>query len=581
MPTLEASLKAYMRSQAQFKDYDYDGSNMAALIRILALNTHKNAFYLNMVHAEGFLDSAVTRSSVVSHAKELNYVPRSPRSAAARVSVTFNGTNPTYVIEKGRTFSSVIRNRGLVFSIPETLLLTSTDGAFSFETDIYEGRYVTDSYIVNQSDETQRFILANPSIDTRSLAVVVYENGQVDGYSYVRSSTLLDVSETSNVYFLQASDLGQYEVVFGDGVIGNSPADGSTVIFDYRISGGEEGNGARVFNRDFEIGAGVSNVRVTTISNAEGGAAAESIESIKYYAPRHFQVQERAVVASDYSVLLKTQFPEIRAVSAYGGEDAVPPRYGKVIIAVDVTDVDGIPQSRRDEYYSFLKRRAGLTIDPIFVEPKYTYAAITIDVDYNLNVTTMSPDNLRSIVHDAVMEYADDYLGDFERILRYSRLVTLIDRAQTSIVGNETSIRVYKKVELERNSLNDVSMDFAMALYDGYPETGSSFPATDQRTLRSGPFVVGGETRYVTDDGAGALWVATDRGNTTVLLQEVGTVDYATGKVVVTNMEVDTFDGAFVKFYARPSGLDVVTRQDTILEVESDEVRVSVNAVRE
>lgn len=581
VPTLEASLKAYMRSQSLFKDYDFDGSNIAALIRLLALNTHKNAFFLNMIHSEGFLDSALTRGSVLSHAKELNYTPRSPRSAEANVTVTFNGSNSAYVIEKGRTFSTIIRNRGLVFSVPETKVVTSTNGFFQFQTSLFEGRYVTDSYIMNRQDETQRFILTNPSIDTRSLTVVVYEDGATTGSTYVRSTTLLDLDETSNVYFLQASEHGQYEVVFGDSVIGRRPSDGSTLIFDYRVTVGEEGNGAKVFNRDFEIGTGVSNVRVITNRSSENGAAAESIESIKYYAPRHFQVQERAVVASDYSVLLKTQFPEIRAVSAYGGEEVSPPRYGKVFIAIDVSEVDGIPQSKRDEYYEFLKRRAGLTMDPVIVEPNYTYASIVTDVDYNLNVTTLTPDNIRTIVHDTIMEYGDAHLNDFQRTLRFSKLAAEIDAAHASIVGNETRVEVYKKVELKRNDYQSLKLSFDMPLYDGYPETGSSFPVGDLRTIRSGSFNVGGETRYVTDDGAGELWVVTDRGSVTVLLQKVGTVDYASGALEISDMYVETYDGAEVKFWAKPSGLDVVTKHDTILAVEADEVRVSVTAVRE
>lgn len=581
IPSLEASLKAYMRSQSQFKDYDFDGSNMAALIRLLALNTHKNSFYLNMIHAEGFLDSALTRGSVISHAKELNYTPRSARSAEATINVSFTASNSSFVIEKGKTFSTIIRNRGLVFSVPETKTVTSTNGYFEFQTVLYEGRYVSDSYIVNRHDETQRFILTNPSIDTRSLTVVVYEDGASQGATYTRSSTLLDLDDTSNVYFLQASELGQYEVIFGDSVIGHQPADGATVIFDYRVTVGEDGNGAKVFNRDFEIGPGVSNVRVSTVSNSENGSAAESIESIKYYAPRHFQVQERAVIAGDYSVLLKTQFPEIRAVSSYGGEEANPPRYGKVIIAVDVTDVDGIPQSKRDEYYEFLKRRSGLTMEPIFVEPNFTYASITADVDYNLNVTTLTPDNILTIVHDQIMDFANTYLNDFQKTLRYSRLTTEIDGSHPSIVGNETQVQVYKKVELERNEFQSFNLDFGMSLFDGYPEADSSFPVGDLRTIRSGPFSVSGETRYVTDNGSGQLWVVTDRGSTTVMLQQVGSVDYASGKVQVSNMYVENYDGAEVKFWARPSGLDVVTKHDTILAVEADEVRVSVTAVRE
>lgn len=582
VPSLETSLKNFMRSQAQFRDYDFDGSNLSALIRILAFNTHLNAFYLNMVHAEGWNDSAQTRGSIISHAKELNYVPRSARSGRARIAISFSGTEPSYVIEKGKTFSAIIKNRGVVFSIPETSILTSSNGSFSFETDLYEGRYVSDSHVVNYSDESQRFILSNPSVDTRSLVVVVYEDGQVSGTTYSRATTLLDLDGTSRVYFLQAAETGQYEVIFGDSVIGRRPADGATVILDYRVTNGKDGNGARAFSIDFGIGSGSSNVRVTTVSSAEGGDSAESIESIRYYAPRHFQVQERAVTALDYAILLKTQFPEIRAVSAYGGEDAVPPMYGKVIVAVDVVNVDGIPQSKRDEYYDFLKKRAGLTIEPIIVEPEYTYVSIRSEVLYNINLTTISPENVGAIVMDSVLDYADEFLNDFEVVLRYSRLVGLIDDSHQSIVGNQTTVEIYKKVTLDAEVAQTFRLSFDMPLYDGYPQSGTVFPIGDARTIRSAQYAVASENRYVTDDGDGSLWEAVDRGDSTVLIKKLGTVDYATGSLQVSGLLADRLIGGNdLKIYARPAELDVAATKQTILATESDEIRISVEATRE
>lgn len=582
VPTLEASLKSFMRAQPLFRDYDFDGSNLAALIRLLSYNTHLNAFYLNMVHSEGWNDSAQTRGSIVSHAKELNYVPRSARSARARLSLSFSGTEPSYVIEKGKTFSAIIKNRGVIFSIPETSILTSSNGTFSFETDVYEGRYVSDSHVVNYSDEAQRFLLSNPSVDSRSLVVVVYEDGQVSGMSYSRATTLLDLDGTSRVYFLQATETGQYEVIFGDSVIGRRPADGATVILDYRVTGGKEGNGARAFSIDFGIGEGSSNVRVSTVSAAEGGDGPESIESIRYYAPRHFQVQERAVTALDYAILLKTQFPEIRAVSSYGGEDAVPPKYGKVIVAVDVTNVDGIPQSKRDEYYDFLKRRAGLTIEPVIVEPEYTFVSIRSEVLYNINLTTISPENVGAIVTDAVLTYADEFLNDFDVVLRYSRLVGLIDDSHLSIVGNQTSVEIYKKVTLDAEVPQTFGIDFGMPLYDGYPQSGTVFPIGDLRTIRSAPYAVASENRYVTDDGDGNLWEAVDRGASTILIKKLGSVDYSTGSLLVSGLLADRLiGGSDLKVYARPAELDFEATRRTILTTESDEIRISVEATRE
>lgn len=579
--TLEANLKTFMRGQAQFKDYDFEGSNLAALIRLLAYNTGLNSFFLNMVHTEGFLDSAQNRSSLVSRAKELNYTPRSARSARARIKLEFNGTQPSYLIEKGRTFTSIVHDNGLLFSVPENLLLTSTNGKFSVETDIYEGSYVADSYVVNYAEETQRFILTNPNVDTRSLTVAVFEDGKVEGDTYRKASTLLGLNERSKVYFLQASETGHYEVVFGDNVLGYRPGDGATVILDYRVTRGSAGNGAKKFSLDFEIGPGATGHKLSTEAVADGGDEPEDNESIRYYAPRHFQIQERATVADDYAILLKSEFPEIRAVSCYGGEDANPPLYGRVIIAIDVTDVDGIPQSKKDEYYRFLKTRNSMTIKPVFVEPNYTYVSIRSRVKYNINVTTLKDENISTLVSTNITDFAQEHLNDFNATLRYSRLVGVIDNAHASVVGNQTELQVYKKLELVTETPQSRKVYFGMKLYDGYPATGTSFPVGDTRTVRSSNYRIGAETRYLTDDGDGKLWVATDKDNKTLLLQQVGTVDYWNGVVQITNLTVQALDGPYLKLYAKPADLDVRSPADTILEVEADEIQVTVEAIRE
>jgi hypothetical protein len=579
---LAEDFKAFMKTQPAYRDYDYEGSNISAIIRLLAYNTFKNSFFLNMTLSEGFLDTAQTRPSLISHAKELNYVPRSMRSARSRVRVTFTGSEPTYLVEKGRTFSTVVRNQQHIFSVPEALLLTSSTGEFSAETDLYEGPFVADSYTVDWSDETQRLVLTNPSVDTRSLTVVVYEDGDVDGTPYTRAATLLDVDENSKVYFLQAAETGQYEVVFGDNVVGRRPADGATVILDYRVTRGEPGNGAKVFTPDFTIGLGVTNLKITTVDVAEGGAAAETEESIRYYAPRHFQTQERAVSAGDYEVLLRTQFPEIAAVSVFGGEEVEPPQFGKVIVALDISNVDGIPDGKRDEYYTFLKRRCGLTIKPVFVEPKYTYLSIVSRVLYNINVTTLTPENIGAMVLNDVMAYADDVLNDFNSTMRFSRVTGVIDDADRSIVGNQTIVQIYKKVAINKGAqVSGISVDFAMPLYDGYPSSGLVFPSGDKRTIVSQPFIQSGSTVFLTDDGDGGLWVAQSQGASTRLVQRVGTVNYSTGRVLIETLVADSFDGATLKLYAVPAELDVTSGRDTILAVESAEVRLSVTAVRE
>lgn len=575
VPSLEASLTQYLQSQDVFKDYDFQGSNLAALVRILAYNTYKNSWLLNMVAAEGFLDSAQTMSAMLSHSKELNYVPDSGKSASAVIQVSFSGAQSSYLIQKGQSFSSTVKSRGLVFTVPDATVLTSVNGSFSANLSVYEGAYVQDAYVMNYSDDSQRFILTSNSSDTDSLAVGVYEDGKTTPDQYVASSTMLGVTDQSLVYFLQAAESGQYEVVFGDGVVGRRPADGATIILDYRVTVGTDGNGAQVFSRDFDMGQDVTNVVVSTISSSAGGSNAESIESIRYYAPRHFQVQERAVTAEDYAIMLKTQFPEISAVAAYGGEDADPPQYGKVFVAVDVSDVDGIPQSKRDKYADFLKKRVSLTVEPVFVEPKYLYLSIDSSVLYDTSTTTMSSSSVGAVVSAAVFSFAQDNVDDFGTTLRYSRLVATIDGSHPSIVSNSTTIDVYKRVPVTPNSTQSLSVSFGISLYDGYPEAASSFPIGDQRTIRSDTFSVGGESHYLTDDGGGVLWTAVDRGATTVLLDRVGVVDYSRGAMTITNLTLEDAPSGELRIYGRPSSLDVSALADTILQLEQGEVSIT------
>jgi hypothetical protein len=580
--TLADDFKAFMKTQAAYRDYDYEGSNISAIIRLLAYNTFKNSFYLNMTLSEGFLDTAQTRSSLLSHAKELNYVPRSAQSAKATIKLDFNGIQPTYLITKGSTFSTVVRNSTHTFSVPETILLTSANGLFSVTTDLYEGPFVTDSYVLDWSDETQRLVLTNPTVDTRSLVVVVYEDGDVDGTPYTRSTSLLDLNEFSRVYFLQAAESGQYEVIFGDNVVGRRPADGSTVLLDYRVTRGEPANGAKVFSPDFNIGDGVSNVKITPVSLAAGGSPVETEASIRYYAPRHFQTQERAVSAPDYEILLRQEFPEIAAVSVYGGEEIDPPQFGRVFVALDIANVDGIPTSKRDEYYAFLKRRVGLTIQPEFVVPKYTYLQIRTNVLYNINVTTISPENLSALVLQDVLAFAADNLNDFNSTMRYSRLVRTIDASDSSIVGSDTTVQIYKKIAIPKGtSVSGLTVDYAMPLYDGYPESGSVFPTGDARTIVSQPFTSQGTSVFLTDDGSGGLWMARIQGDLTQLVSRVGYMSYATGRLLINNLQVDDYDGVYFSVYAKTAAADVTSGRDTILAVEGSGVKVSVSAVRE
>lgn len=580
--TLKSSFINFMRSQAEFKDYDYSASNMNVLIDLLTYNSHLIGWYTNMAMSESFLDSAQLKSSVISHAKELNYVPRSARSAEANVQLTFTGPQSTYLLQKGQTFSTTIKSNTYTFSIGDNILLTSTNGYFTTNLSLYEGVYNYDNYTLNYSDPTQRMVITNKMVDISSLSVVVYENNNIVGTPYLVATTLLGLKETSKVFFVQQAENEQYEILFGDGVIGYRPADGSVISINYRITNGSLGNGAKVFTINFNPGPtnDATGITANTISNSAGGADPEDVESVRFYAPRAFQIQERATAADDYAIMLRTQFPEITAISTYGGEELSPPQYGRVAISVKITDVDGLPDSKVQTYSRFLADRMSLTTRPIFVTPQFSYVAVRSTVNYNINQTTLTPQNMQALVVLTIQNYATQNLGDFSARFRYSKFCAVIDATDISIVGNETETLIYRKISPAYGVATNIDVDFDMALQEGAVSPGDVAAVEFHSVFSSNFFINGQQTRFE-DDGLGNLYIVSTFHGKEQFTSLVGTVDYDTGLVRLTSFTVDSYDGPSIKIYARTREKDIIENAATILDIEGGEIQVTVNAVRE
>jgi len=581
--SLKNNFKDYLKAQNSFKDYDFEGSNLNVLLDILSYNTYMNAFYLNMIGNEMFLDSAQLRESVISRAKELNYVPRSFKSARANVeiSVETNGTVATITIPKGTTFTSRVGSNSYTFSTDSAILISGSNSTFvSDEITIYEGQYVTDTFNVNYSDSTQRFVLSNPTIDTDSLTVLVLENNGADVLTYLRANSLFDKQSNSQVYFIQGAENERYEILFGDGVIGRKPGDNAVVVCEYRATKGELPNGAMKFKADGAIG-GFSNVTVTTITSAQQGSISESLESIKFNAPRYFTTQERAVTAEDYENLLKLYFPEINAVSVFGGEELDPPQFGKVYIAVDLKNVDGVPDIRKQQYYNFIKPRASLSIDPIFIDPDFMYLDVETTVRYNINLTALNTESIKDAVLNSIRNFNDTYIDDFNVKFRYSNLVTTIDDTDRSIISNDTTIRVIRTLIPELGFETDYTIDFQQALEDDFANLQTVHPSNYLSSVSSSPFVVGGKTVIIEDDGLGNLQLKTDENNQHTDVVRIGSVDYGTGSLIISKLKIDSYTGEFIKIYARTKTKDILSELRTILSIRDQDVRITVIAERE
>jgi hypothetical protein len=337
--TLKANLKTYLKSQSQFSDYDFDGSNMSVLLDILTYNTHLNAFYTNMAISEAFLDSAQLRNSVISRAKELNYVPRSTKSSEAEINIQFPQSNlSVFSIPAGSKFTGKSGNGTFTFTTDRAHVLYPTGGMFSANISIYEGIYVSDAFVIDSSVEGQRFIMTNDNIDTDSLTVLVSENNGLTNTDFIAAENLYGLGANSSVYFLQATEDTKYEVIFGDGVFGRRPLNSAVIYTTYRTCSGSDADGTTNFTLDDNLGpinglGSFINPTITVINSGSGGSNAESIDSIRYSAPRHFQTQNRAVTTSDFKNLVLNNFADVKAVNVFGGELVTESvQYGKVFV---------------------------------------------------------------------------------------------------------------------------------------------------------------------------------------------------------------------------------------------------------
>src|ERR1019366_971194 len=404
--TIKNDFKVFLKSQTRYKDYNFDGSNWSVVMDMLAYNSFRALFYTNMIGTEMFLDSAQLHDSIVSHAKELNYVPRSNISAVLNVNIAIDtGDAFSAVISPYTPFSGRVGSNVYTFSTNSQITAISSNTTIPFSNvAIYEGIVVAESFVMDSANLYQKFIISNPGIDTSSLAVVVSEDSGSSNLTYLQATSLFDLNANSQVYFVQGSSSNKYELIFGDNVVGRKPADGATIFALYRISSGDFPNGLSVITPVGLVG-GYSNVFLTVLGAASGGAFQEDGASVQFNAPKAFTTQERAVSDGDYETLLRRNFPEIRAVAAFGGDELSPPIYGKVFISVEITNVDGIPDSKKTQYTNFLRTRNSVTIIPVIINPDFIYVDVNTIAKYNINKTQLDDETIRSEVSNAINNY--------------------------------------------------------------------------------------------------------------------------------------------------------------------------------
>lgn len=596
--TIRSNLKSYLKQQAQFQDYDFEGSNLAVLLDILAYNSYLNGFYLNMIGSEMFLDTAAIRDSIVSHAKELNYTPRSYTSAAANITVRLSVSNnevSSVIIPKGTKFTGTGSSSGtFTFSTNSAQVVYRNGDVFEANVNVYEGYTVQEKFIVT-SNTDQRFVISNAKIDTDSLTITVFgSQSETSGNVYSLTTSLYGLTANSEVYFLQGAENNKYELVFGDGIFGKELSAGNIVQVDYRIATGSTVNGTSNFTPASTI-AGYTATVTAVNSIASNGSEEESAESIKFNAPRHFQTQERAITNDDYRTLILNNFSIIKSLNIFGGEEKTDkPSYGLVYISPISQDGTILSDLIKQSIVDYLKQRSVFSINPVVIDPDFTYLVLEISVNYNINLTTNSTDTTSALVRSVVNSYSNVNLEAFNKNFRGSRLSTNINNADTttnSIISNEiTSLFMRKDLKPDLLIPLTATLDFGSStrtttvnpLYDPRIDaTGNAL--THDRVVYSSNFTYNGNSgSYLQDDGLGNLVIISTSGTSkSIAASRVGTVDYDTGVVKLGGIILSDYDGSYFKIYAKSRNKDIFSNKNTILSIDDAELTITSTAVYE
>ena len=472
--TIKTNLKAFLQSQSEFTDYNFDGAGLSYLLDILAYNTHYQAYYLNMVANESFLDTAITRDSVVSSAKNLGYIPKSMTSAVATVNITVDSGTTTpdiLTLPRGTTFlSNLIDGKSYNFVVRDTLNISKSNTSFVFENvDLYEGNFTSSTFVQNNSSNPKQvFTIPDNNIDTTSLQVVVTDvssNTAAETYTLVTDAT--ELSTTSPVYYIQEGIGGYFQIYFGGDNVGKSIPDGSIVTVSYIITNGSNPNGANVFTGAMPIGA-YTNYTVTTVNVASGGDSRETIQSIKNNAPLSFAAQNRLITSNDYKAVLSKEYPQASSIAVWGGEDEIPKVYGKVLVSIKPKTGYYISDSEKQRIINeLILPKSVLSVKSDIIDPDYIFLRLSVEVKYNKNKTVLSPDALKNAIATTIYSYQVTDLDKFDGVFNTSPIIQNILAIDKSIVSCDINVRLSKKIDPTFNVKRTYTIQFGNKLLRG------------------------------------------------------------------------------------------------------------------
>jgi hypothetical protein len=544
---IKSNLKAYLQSQDEFTDYDFEGSGLSVLLDILAYNTHYNAYLANMAINEMFLDSAVKRSSVVSLAKHLGYTPSSVRGAVANLEVTVNnptGLPQTLTMDRYTQFSSTIDGKSYTFSTNRAYTASRNDATYVFEdVEVIEGTLSNFSFVVKNATPDEKFVIPEPNIDTTTIKVVVQNSASdVTQTVYNLATDITGIDENSKVFFLEQNTFGKYQIYFGDGIIGKLLTQGNIVTVSFIVSSGSGANVSGTTTQTFSalgtIG-GSSNITTVVNSNSTGGADAESITSIKFNATRVNASKNRAVTAADYESLILANYSGAESVSVWGGEDNDPPYYGAVMISLKPYSGFSISDATKTSLINnVLKSKQVLSITPVFVDPEYIYVGVNANVKYNTNLTTLTSGQVKTSVLNTINSYFSTDLQKFNRSYNNSKLTSQILSSNSSIESVVITLKVQKRIVPTLNQQNIFSSAAPIKLRNPIKPgslSSSHFYVNFNGVQIVAKFVDIPDDTPPNENGFGALRMVNAQNNS-IIFRTVGTVDYSAGNITIANL---------------------------------------------
>ena len=556
---IKENLKTYLRGQAEFTDYDFEGSGLSVLLDVLAYNTHYQSLYQNFSINEMFLDSAGKRNSVVSRAKELGYTPYSATCAEAIIDLTI--TSPTsfpdsLTLPKNASFTTAVDNKTYTFYTTDAITIPYDAGYKFSDVTIKEGTPVTFKYT---AADGARYMVPNSNVDMKTLVVRVQESSQSSVFhTYTRADSILNVTGSDRAYFVKEIENQLYELKFGDGFIGMELSNGNVVHLEYFVTNAGSTNGAKQFTYTGNALVGGTAI-ITLKSAAYKGADIESIASIKFNAPKAYTAQNRAVTADDYQSLIYNNFPAAQSVAVWGGEDNVPPVYGKTFICIKPNDADTLTTVQKDEIiYDVLGSRNVVSITPVIVDPEYIDIALSTTVYYNDRESTRSPSEISSLVSSTILNYNDNDLQKFDGVFRFSKLSRLIDNTEPAIVNNISTILLYISLNPRFNTSAEYIVNIINPIYNER--------VAENAVLSNGFYIPDStEIHYLRDDGVGNIQLfarnTSSDSTITYIVKDplIGTVNYSTGYIKIQNLNITGLTETKFNITIKPQSNDVVS----------------------